>query len=697
MRKNSFLIVSITALMALTACSNKSNGGNTNKSNNQSNSGASSLPDDFVPEAKQDAIITFNNVSETCMVTPKVKAYVDAMKAQEKTLEHPYRLSALYGPEDFAAMAGKSDQGDGVTYPEEETGGVDVCQYLSRNDYSNTIQNMPIKVSWSKGNLDYKRAYVKFWSKADESDAREVKADNTLTSASLPNLFRNTEYTYQVIADSETTRYTSQKVKFTTADYPRTITFGDIKNVRDVGGYMTSYGVRTNQGLIYRGYEIEDEAFTEGSNSHSANWSDAAAKVQSEVLKIGHELDLRADSGVNGRSESAIAKAGLPVDYTRATVIAYDSFINDANSTKSLETIFHVLAGADQKHVYFHCWGGADRTGMVAFFLNAILGVSYSDLIIDFELTTETNNKRCHMHNSSNAHFPKFIDAFTKYEGFDANKTINQNCEKFLLDKGVKAADIEKIRQNMLPGYTSNMKEVEPTYTADGEYQKDHFGHWKVAKENPLVKCDYHRHTLVEDASRPSVESNCHEHGMSYQICSVCGETVETELPLTDHNWIDGEKTTNSEGKEVINVECFICHEKGAKMSVNDYSSAEFDSDDDKALDNIRPKQKEPITYKIVVHEAGDYAISMGMKNVKNGDKKMSSRSFKINVNDVAATMVSYGDATADDLGINADTITQVDLASSATFTQGENVISLTCSGYRLIYSGYLIVTKLAA
>ena len=78
---------------------------------------------------------------------------------------------------------------------------------------------------------------------------------------------------------------------FVTGDYTRMITMGKISNVRDMGGYMTSYGVRTNQGLIYRGGEIAPKAFSDGGNSHSANWTgkdeEAGQAVQEEVMNIG--------------------------------------------------------------------------------------------------------------------------------------------------------------------------------------------------------------------------------------------------------------------------------------------------------------------------------------------------------------------------------------------------------------------------
>ena len=132
------------------------------------------------------------------------------------------------------------------------------------------------------------------------------------------------------------------------------------------------------------------------------------------------------------------------------------------NADRNLpQEIFEALANAEEKHVYFHCWGGADRTGTIAFLLNAICGVSYTDLIIDFEITSQTNNKRCHMHNSSSAHFPKFLYEFTQMEGFDFEKTVNENAVTLLKKVGVSDETIEACRKVMIPGYETGMQPVE--------------------------------------------------------------------------------------------------------------------------------------------------------------------------------------------------------------------------------------------
>ena len=74
------------------------------------------------------------------------------------------------------------------------------------------------------------------------------------------------------------------------------------------------------------------------------------------------------------------------------------------------------------------------------------------------------------MHNSQNAHFPKFLKIFTSNytftrDGetfeyvFDSDATFNKNSENLLIAMGIEEETIEKIRTIMIPGYESGVTE----------------------------------------------------------------------------------------------------------------------------------------------------------------------------------------------------------------------------------------------
>ena len=618
--------------------------------------------------------INFSELTNTCMVSPKVKAYVDAMEEQEKTLDRPYHFSSLYGPDDYSKIASASDKGDGTTYAAADTGGVDVCQILNRNDYSNTAKNYPIVLNWNNNGLTFSSAKLKFWSMQDKSDLREIDLSANATSASLANLYRARKYKAQLVTSDGKV---SQGFEFATGDYPRTITMGNINNVRDIGGYMTSYGVRTTQGLIYRGYYIDDK-----SGGHGVNYTAEAGKVHEEVMKIGYEIDVQSSSEINGRTQSCLSGAS----YKCLTLVSYENFLKQS-SYQNLPEVFNILANADQKHVYFHCWGGADRTGMLAFFINAICGVSYTDLIEDFEITTETNNKRCHMHNSSSAHFPKFLNAFiNEWNGYDANKTINQNCEKWLLEvAGVSAANILKIRQIMIPGYYDGMEQHIPTYNAKNEWQHDDLAHWKEAQEDSKVKCNWGRHN-----GNPCSICNASNSGSSGS-----GSGTNNEPQLLVRNWDPNPVSkTNSDGKEYFQLTDTTNKVVGAKIAVTNYT-VESDAASGTAMGSdgkIGPVNDKSaiLTYKITAPKVGTYQMIMKGKCSSSGtDKTLAERNFTVKLNGQTVDIQNNRIAVTT---TNAEFVA----APTLNLTGNEDVIKITCSDYRIVFdvTSYIVFAE---
>ena len=672
MKKRSFLLLSTIAILALSACGGgkKDNSKPSSSEPQEEQKGYVDPVVDLSDAVTPNMEIAFDDIAETCMTHPNVKTYIDAMEEQEKTLEKPYHFSSLYGPDDYAAIAAASDKGDGTKYDAKDTGGVDVCQILNRNDDGNDCKNYPIKLTWDDDG-SFANAKVKFWSTEDQSDLREtnVSVSGGKVTASLENLYRARKYRVQVINGDQV----SQGYEFTTGDYPRTITMGGIHNVRDIGGYVSSYGVRTNQGLIYRGYYIDDK-----SGGHGANWSDAADKVQKEVVQIGYEIDLQKSSETNGRTTSCLNSSEVECEYKCLTLVSYDSFLKQ-DSYKNLPEVMHIIANSDEKHSYFHCWGGADRTGMLAFFINAICGVSYTDLIEDFELTTMTNNKRCHMHNSNNAHFPKFLNEFmNNWSGFDMNATVNENCEKWMIDvAGVDPDDIERIREIMLPGYAEGELKIDkliPNYTPRDEWASDELSGWQVANEDANVKCNWHRHK-----------------GTPCSICNYGGEVnpqPSSSVPegpvdyneVISHVWTVSKKENNSDGKEYEQLNDASKGKVGVRILLTNYSASSVGSyDSDGKLPSAADS---PVTYKIKAPKAGTYQMIMNGR-VSDASYMLGKRGITVTVNGAAVNI----DGDNRDGGLNGAGDNDFVIAPSVQLTGNEDTITVACRYYRIQFN----------
>ena len=693
MKKNYFFLISLTALMALGGCgkvtprsSQSSDGGNSSSEEQQYSYVDPEV--DLNDVAAPNMQINFDEVADTCMINPKAKTYIDQMEEQEKTLDKPYHFSSLYGPDDYAKIAAASDKGDGTTYAAEDTGGVDVCQILNRNDYGNDCKNYPIKLTWD-GDDSFADAKVKFWSTEDQSDLREtgVSVAGGKVTAELANLFRARKYRVQVVNGDDV----SNSYEFTTGDYPRTITMGGVHNVRDLGGFVTSYGVRTNQGLMYRGYYIDDK-----SGGHGVNYSEEVQKVQEEVMKIGYEIDLQKSSETNGRTASCLNSEATPCDYICRTLVSYENFLKE-DSFKNLPEVMHIMAHSDEKHTYFHCWGGADRTGMLDFFIQAILGVSYTDIIEEFELTTQTNNKRCHMHNSSSAHYPKFMNAFingytdgnVKWDSFDPNATVNENCEKWMVEvAGVAQEDIERIREIMLPGYAEGKLEKNkliPTYTAEEGWQSDDLAHWKVAQEDANVKCDWHRHDGAACSICGHGAQGQQQGNSSSQQGSSQSATVDYLQPLS-RVWTQGTPANNSDGKPYIPLTEQSSGKSGVEIKFSDYSP---DSTATVSGGKINPVNDSTVslTYRIKAPKAGTYQMVMNGR-VSKTDYTLNQRKFKVTLNGAEVDVQGERDG-----GLKGDGDNDFVAAPSIQLTGNEDVFTVACCDNRIVFveSAYIV------
>lgn len=206
---------------------------------------------------------------------------------------------------------------------------------------------------------------------------------------------------------------------------PRWIRVDGITNVRDAGGWKTESGKTIRQGLLYRGSEMDIHVTI----------TDEGIRTMREELGIRTDLDLRGEV-VGKRFDSPL---GADVQYCLLPIKAYDQLMKDP---ANLREVFALLADRDNYPVYYHCWGGADRTGSLAFLLGGLLGVPEGDLLVDYELTSLAiwgNRTR------TRADFSEFMELLAGYGGTTAARS-----ENFLLSLGVTAAEIAAIRELFL-------------------------------------------------------------------------------------------------------------------------------------------------------------------------------------------------------------------------------------------------------
>ena len=288
-----------------------------------------------------------------------------------------------------------------------------------------------VTISWeSKGEPLYYT--VKVATKADLSNAVSVVSFDK--SISLGNLYSGQDYYYQVITKYEDRIVKSMIFDFHTADLPRTVQIEGVSNTRDMGGYYTADGkYQVKEGMIYRGGKLED--ITE------------AGKTQMlDVLGIQTDLDVRGDA-------SSGSPLGANVNYVNLKGPYYKALIMDSTYQKALANEIKVFADENNYPVYFHCSLGRDRTGTLAFLLNAMLGVGELDLFMDYELSWFATTAYLDTNIARNMIKGDFQAMYDYIDNYGAG-TVAENAEQFMLDIGVTQTEINSIKSIMLRDVT---------------------------------------------------------------------------------------------------------------------------------------------------------------------------------------------------------------------------------------------------
>lgn len=271
-------------------------------------------------------------------------------------------------------------------------------------------------------------------------------------------LVPGTKYYYKVYFEGELESHGVFKTK----DAPcRWINIKGVENMRDLGGYVTESGKKVKYNMIYRSANLTTRLFSD----------EEAVNMFTNELGIKTEMDVRhvSDSNKDGfypvckwnYSEDDFVNAGI---FSQLYNIPDSGYFTDKCKQGFIDA-FECFSDIDRYPIVFHCTAGADRTGFMAFILNGLLGVSYEDLVRDFELTTADGNPRTARKMGTDG----FIDEITKadksagasyclplvYQMLMENYGGEQNglsyaIEQYLISLGVSKNNIDAYKSIML-------------------------------------------------------------------------------------------------------------------------------------------------------------------------------------------------------------------------------------------------------
>ena len=256
----------------------------------------------------------------------------------------------------------------------------------------------------------------------DMTDALSFTTDKA--SFSLGNLLVGVTYFWRV-NDSEISSFTTRE------GFVRFLKIDGLPNVRDIGGLGIKQGILFRGGELERCYKITDE----GKHTFACE------------LGIRTELDLRADM-IGRITECA---AGDSVRLVQLPYRPYDEVFEDQHR-KGIVKIMEFLSDEGNYPVYFHCLGGADRTGMIALYLRALAGEDDNTIHTDYELTSLSAYAMGIAEGASAQGFRSrrseyYSDFIKELMTYSQDGTLSSAVEGFLLDCGVNKDTLYKIRK----------------------------------------------------------------------------------------------------------------------------------------------------------------------------------------------------------------------------------------------------------
>jgi hypothetical protein len=299
----------------------------------------------------------------------------------------------------------------------------------------------PVSIQWeTAAGGGSQRVYVA--DNPDYEDALTYSVSGSSTSYDIYNLIPGKHYYWKVTS----TAGDAGTGEFLTTGRRRFLKVDNVCNVRDLGGIPTADGTkRIKYGMIFRGGEM---------NGYHKDYEGRFCRIDKngiqamEKLGIKAILDLRTDSEAVDITVSPLGEGTDYIRFTTANQFYYDKCWNSDVYIDAFQWAIDELRKG--KPVFFHCIFGADRTGTLAFLMEALLGVGENQLAIDYELTSfsyglETPPRRRGPKNELSVYrYRQMLEGLINGPG-----TIQYQVRTFLSNK-ISDADLDWFISNML-------------------------------------------------------------------------------------------------------------------------------------------------------------------------------------------------------------------------------------------------------
>jgi hypothetical protein len=209
---------------------------------------------------------------------------------------------------------------------------------------------------------------------------------------------------------------------------PRNLNIDGVTNARDLGGYKLGVNKYVKQGMIYRTARYNEN------ETQDLLITEAGIKEMVEVLKIKSELDIRrTDNNENGGLNSS--PLGDSVNYYSLPMKSGGNIL--LLNKDMIKDVFAVLGNEANYPVVIHCSIGTDRTGLICFLINALLGVSEEDLYRDYLFSN--------FGNIGGSRSYSIIDTYIMNISSAQGDSLAEKTYNYLVGIGVSKTDLDKV------------------------------------------------------------------------------------------------------------------------------------------------------------------------------------------------------------------------------------------------------------
>jgi protein-tyrosine phosphatase len=177
-------------------------------------------------------------------------------------------------------------------------------------------------------------------------------------------------------------------------------------NVRDIGGYRTSYGLQVTRGLLFRGdalsqltgpdverlgqlglravidFRTPGEVLLTGADRLPSGTEFVSLPVSGGDLGSIYELIASGDHARQRRALGEGRAASLMVEINRG-------FVADARQREAFGAALRLVCSAGRLPLLYHCSGGRDRTGWMTAIVLTSLGVPREIVLRDYLLSND--------------------------------------------------------------------------------------------------------------------------------------------------------------------------------------------------------------------------------------------------------------------------------------------------------------------